>query len=292
MNDLQVKVSQQPGKIVCNFKEIKEALEVQMTAYTTLEITEEGQKEAKADLATLRKIRKSVDDQRKTVKKEYMAAYDEFEAEVKGLLAVIDEPITMIDSKLKEFDEKRIAEKQEHLHQLYEEGIGEYAEYLPYHMLASPRWNNATCKDSEIKYEISEAVLKVKTDIETIRMLGSEIEDQLLATYKNAGNSLPAAIKANSDYNQAKKLAEEKLAEEKLKEEKTQGTRLDDSAAIPGDIPFSYPDDLLDIPATLSSPYKDKTDGVNVVAFLIKGAENIQTVRDILFLNGIDYEER
>lgn len=284
MKDLQVKVTQTPGKIICNFKEIKEALALQMTAYTTLEVTEEGQKEAKSDLATLRKIRKAVDDQRKAVKNEFMTPYTEFESEVKDLLAVIDEPINMIDSKLKEFDEKRIAEKQEHLHQLYEEGVGEYAEYLPYHMLASPKWNNATCKDTEIKYEISEAVLKVKTDIETIKMLGSEIEDQLLTAYKNAGNSLQAAIQKNNDYNQAKK-----LAEEKLKEEKIQGVRLDDSAAVPVDIPFSYPEDVLD---TLSSPIKDKTDGVNVVAFLIKGADNIQTVRDILFLNGIEYEER
>jgi len=289
MNDLQVKVTQTPGKIICNFKEIKEALALQMTAYTTLEVTEEGQKEAKSDLATLRKIRKAVDDQRKAVKNEFMTPYTEFESEVKDLLAVIDEPINMIDSKLKEFDEKRIAEKQEHLHQLYEEGVGEYAEYLPYHMLASPKWNNATCKDTEIKYEISEAVLKVKTDIETIKMLGSEIEDQLLTAYKNAGNSLQAAIQKNNDYNQAKKIAEEKLKEEQLKEEKIQGVRLDDSAAVPVDIPFSYPKDVLDI---LPSPIKDKTDGVNVVAFIIKGADNIQTVRDILFLNGIEYEER
>ena len=115
MNDLEVKVQQQPGKIICNFKEIKEALEIQMTAYTSLEITEEGQKEAKADLATLRKIRKAVDDQRKAVKNEFMTPYNEFEKEVKDILAVIDTPITMIDTKLKEFDERRIEEKQQHL---------------------------------------------------------------------------------------------------------------------------------------------------------------------------------
>lgn len=292
MNDLQVKVTQTPGKIICNFKEIKEALALQMTAYTTLEVTEEGQKEAKSDLATLRKIRKAVDDQRKAVKNEFMAPYTEFESEVKDLLAVIDEPINMIDSKLKEFDEKRIAEKQEHLHQLYEEGVGEYAEYLPYHMLASPKWNNATCKDTEIKYEISEAVLKVKTDIETIKMLGSEIEDQLLTAYKNAGNSLQAAIQKNNDYNQAKKLAEEKLKEEQLKAE----AEAQISSPVPvtesDTIPFTDPVETVSAADAYSHPAKAETDGINVVAFLIKGADNIQTVRDFLFLNGIEYEER
>ena len=69
MNDLEVKVSQQPGIINCNLEEIKEALKVQMTAYMDLEVTEGNIKESKSDLATLRKIKKAVDDRRKEVKR-------------------------------------------------------------------------------------------------------------------------------------------------------------------------------------------------------------------------------
>jgi hypothetical protein len=284
LNDLEVKVQQQPGKIICNFKEIKEALEIQMTAYTSLEITEEGQKEAKADLATLRKIRKAVDDQRKAVKNEFMTPYNEFEKEVKDILAVIDTPITMIDTKLKEFDERRIEEKQQHLHELYEEAVGEYADYLPYHMLASPKWNNATCKDSDIRFTISEAVLKVKTDISTIKMLGSEIEDKLLEAYKESGNNLQAAIQKHNDYNEAKKLAEIKVkAEAELEPHFEQGL----TTAPPIDPVITFTD-IKDASTVLNDR---TTHSADTAIFVITGETNIQTVRDFLNLSNIEYEE-
>lgn len=273
MTDLEVKVSQQPGKIVCNFNEIKEALKLQMSAYTSLEITEECQKEAKSDLATLRKIRKAVDDKRKAVKNEFMIPYSDFESNVKDLLAVIDDPIEMIDSKLKSFEEKRIEEKQQHLHELYENGVGEYSEYLPYHMVASPKWNNATCKDSDVQYAISEAVLKVKTDLETIRMLGSEIEDELLKAYKNAGNNLQVAVQKNNDYLQAKRIAEEKLKENKQEQI--------DIKAIPDPAPMK---EIIDVKQTST------TEESEVAVFKISGQSNIEAVKDFMNLSNIDYE--
>lgn len=214
MNDLEVKVKQNLGSIECNFQELKEALAVQMTAYTSLEITEEGQKEAKSDLATLRKIRKAVDDKRKEVKKDFMKPYTDFEDSVKDLLSVIDEPINMIDGKLKEFEVKRVQEKKEHVMQLYKEHIGEYEEYLPYTVIENMKWYNATASDKDIVFDISQAVTKVKADLSAIEALHSEIEEDLLKAYKLSGNSLAAAITKNSDYLQAKAKAEEKVREE------------------------------------------------------------------------------
>lgn len=268
MEELQVKVEQQPGIIKYDFKEIKEALQVQMTAYTSLEITEDGIKEAKADLATLRKIRKAVDDQRKAVKNEFIAPLNEFEDSVKDLLSVIDEPIGIIDGKLKEFDAKRVAEKQEHLHELYESNIGEFAEYLPYEAVATKKWDNATYKDSDILYDISEAVTKVRSDIDVIKALGSEIEEECLATYKRAGNDLKAAIQKNNDYNAAKKLAEEKVKEEAISKEETPAKE-EKSVELP----------------------KADTKEEDVIYFKVTGTENISMVRDFCGLNGINVEE-
>ena len=264
MEELQVRVEQSPGVIKCNFAELKEALQVQMTAYTSLEITEDGIKEAKADLATLRKIRKAVDDQRKAVKNEFTAPLTEFENNVKDLLSVIDEPISMIDGKLKEFDAKRIEEKQAHLKELYEANIGEYAEYLPYEAVATSKWNNATYADKDIIYDISEVVTKVRSDIEVIKSLGSEIEEECLSAYKKAGNDLKAAIQKNNDYNSAKK-----LAEEKIKEESSNATEVKEEK-----------------PVKLSKAKEE-----DVIYFKITGLDNIKMVRDFCGLSGIEVEE-
>ena len=103
MNDIEVKVTQTAGVIESNFEEIKEALGLQMTAYLELEVTEDNINERKADLATLRKICKAVDERKKEVKKGFMKPYEDFEKEVKDVLAVINEPINMIDTELKGF---------------------------------------------------------------------------------------------------------------------------------------------------------------------------------------------
>ena len=54
-----------------------------------------------------------------------MAPYDEFDSKVKNLLSIIDEPIALIDSRVKEFEAKRIEEKKLHIKELYEEVIGD-----------------------------------------------------------------------------------------------------------------------------------------------------------------------
>lgn len=276
MNDLEVKVIQNPGSIDFNFQEIKEALAIQMTAYTSLEITEDKQKEAKTDLATLRKIRKAVDDQRKSVKKDFMKPYTDFEENVKDLLSVIDEPINMIDGKLKEFEAKRVAEKQKHLNDLYEEHIGEYREYLPYSVVANDKWTNATYSDKDIIYDISEAVTKVKSDLNAIKALHSEIEDECIQAYKNAWNNLAAAITKNSDYMAAKAKAEQRVREEA--ERKAELEKQKEVVIQPSE-PVKDP--------TEENPTADEP----TFTFRVTGLEHITLVKKYLDFAEIKYEE-
>lgn len=212
MDELKVLVEQKPGVIKSNFNEIKDALKVQMTAYTSLEITEDNTKERKADLATLRKIRKAVDDERKRIKKEFSNPYEEFEKEVKDVLAVIDEPIDLIDSKLKEFDEARAAEKLNHVKELYSENIGEYEEYIPFGSIFNNKWLNASAKDRDIVYDISEAKTRVMSALDAVRSLKSEIEDELIEILKANDFDITKAIQRNSQYLEDKQRIHEQMA--------------------------------------------------------------------------------
>lgn len=215
MNDIEVKVTQTAGVIESNFEEIKEALGLQMTAYLELELNEGNIKERKADLATLRKIRKAVDDRRKEVKKTFNKPYEEFESKVKEVLAVIDEPINMIDTGLKGFEEKRVAEKIEHAKAIHAEQVGEFVEYLPFSASYKNTWKNATCSDNEIISDIQEQVVKIKNDLNVIKGLHSEIEEQLLEAYKTTGN-LAAVVQKNTDYIEIKRQIE--ISEQQKKE--------------------------------------------------------------------------
>lgn len=267
MNEIEVVARITPGKIETNFEDIKAAIEEQMTAYEGLEVTEETKAERKADLATLRKIRKAVDDKRKDLKNEYQKPYEAFEKEVKGILSIIDQPITQIDKDLKELDQKRIEEKQSHLKELYDANIQGLEEYLPFAKLKKPQWDNASYKDSDIVYDINEAVVKCQLDIETIKALESPIEALLYTTYKM--NGLQAAIKRNTEYLAAQKAVAEREA--KAREEAP------NPAPIPAPIPEPTPE-----------PVKEEIESLTVTVY---GSEDIGALIEFLQAAGIQYKE-
>ena len=103
-NNLEVKVTQAPAKIEFNYKEMKQALAEKMEVYNATVVTEDTVRDAKKDLASLRKVKKALNDRRIEIKKEYDKPYDEFKKKVDELTGLIDEPIEKIDEQVKEFE--------------------------------------------------------------------------------------------------------------------------------------------------------------------------------------------
>ena len=112
MNELQIQINQKPGVISTNFEEIKAELSTQMQVYKELEVTEANKPERKKDVATLRKIIKSLNDKRVGIKKDCLKPYDVFEKQVTELVAIINGPITIIDNQVKDFEENQRIQKQ------------------------------------------------------------------------------------------------------------------------------------------------------------------------------------
>ena len=200
MQELDFQVKQTLGTIDCNFAELKEALAVQMSAYADATVTEDLITSYKKELATLRKIRTAVDDKRKEIEREYNKPVEEFKAQVKSLLEEIDKPIDLINTQLKLFEEDRIAHKRERIAKLYTEQVGEYIEFLPLDKNYNEKWDNKSYSDNDIIFDISGLKQKIKSDLDVIHGLSSEIENEVIETYKASGNNLASAIKRNQQY--------------------------------------------------------------------------------------------
>lgn len=115
-----------------NSEEIRKQVQMMMSAYTDVVYTEDTMKAAKDDRATLNKFKKVIEDRRKEVKKKCMEPYEQFEKEVKEITALIDKPIGMIDSQIKEYEEKQKAEKKSQIQAAYDESIGDFGKDLPF----------------------------------------------------------------------------------------------------------------------------------------------------------------
>lgn len=204
MHDLELAVSQDLGKITANFDEIKTALAGQLKEYKDKEFTEDKKKDAKEDLASLRKLKKSVDDRRKEVKKVYMKPYDDFDAKVKELIGLIDEPIKLIDYQVKSFEANRVKARKEEIKKVYEELVpDELQDYIPLERIYGPKWDNKTTTMKSIKTEISSKVSSTNSDIAAIKAMRSEKEETALNLYME-NNNLAIAIKYLSEYENEK----------------------------------------------------------------------------------------
>ena len=200
MNNL--KIEQQQGLINTNLDAIEAEIKEKMEEYKDYLVTEDSVKADKKVLADLRKQRTELDDARKAVKKAWMQPYEEFEERCKGVIALVDEPINLINSQLKLFDEERANKKIEHIKELYDENIKGLERFLPFEKVieANPKWKNVSVTDQDILFDLSGMVLKVKNDLEAIKELGSEIEEDCINTYISFDNNLSMAIQRNSQY--------------------------------------------------------------------------------------------
>ena len=215
---LDLQVTQNPGTISTNFKEIESTLKEHLDSYKGIVVTQDTIKESKKDLSELRKLKETIEDARKSVKKEWMTPYTEFEGKCKELVALVDTPINELDSQLKAFESERAAAKKEHVKELYDENIDGLEKYLPFDTIFNPKWTNATTKDQDILFDLSGMKLKVKTDLEVIDALNSEIKDELIEVYIHTGNHLADAIQRNNQYLEDKKrVTEQTTVKEEVK---------------------------------------------------------------------------
>lgn len=219
MKNTQIKVTQNAGTISFNFEEIKEQLSAEMAYYKGMLFTEETKKEAKETVAALRKLKKEVSDRRIEIKKAYLKPYDDFEAKVKELDALINEPIAFISEQVAEFERRRVEEKKKLIGEIYAGIMAEHdfvAEYLPLDRIYDSKWENATTTQKAITEAIADRVERMERDLYTIREMQSEFEDKGLAKYKST-LELADAIAVMNQYQKQK---EEIMRREKEREER------------------------------------------------------------------------
>lgn len=175
-----------PAVLEFNFEDLKKALAERMELYRGLVVTEDGIKAAKQDRADLNKLREAIEAKRKEVKKACMAPYTEFEGRVKELVQLVDAPIAAIDGQLKEYEEKRRADKRTEIAAIYEETVGELKGILPFERLWRDEWYNTAWSMKKIREAIVSAEGKVASDLEVLSTVESEFAEAVRLKYLEA----------------------------------------------------------------------------------------------------------
>ncbi len=203
MNELQVIVNQNVGKIEFNYEEIKAELQVRMDLYKNAVFTEDSKDIAKKEVAALRKMKLAIDQKRKEVKNQCLEPYKEFEEKARDLMSLIDEPIGLIDSQVRAFEEKRKAERREKVWELYESIIGELVEYLPFERIYDSKWDNVSRSIKSIREDLESIINSTKMAVDTISSMNSDKTADALEHYKKTLD-MAGAIQMINTYEQHK----------------------------------------------------------------------------------------
>lgn len=238
MEEIRVNVEQKNGVIGFNFEEIKEKLNSELEIYKNMIFTEESKTEAKKTIASLRKLKKSVNDKKLEVKKSFMIPYTNFEAQVKELDNLIDEPINFINNQVEEFERRRVEEKKSLISEIYTEIMAEHVEasgYLPLQRIYDRKWENATTTKKAITEAIAERVDHVEKDLCIIRSMESEFEDKGIVKYKET-LELSDAIEVMNQYQKQKEeilRRQEEEAKRKAEEEARKASEVSSATDTP-----------------------------------------------------------
>lgn len=222
-----------PEKISFNYEELKAELTEKVAFYETLVYTDDQVKDAKADRATLNKLKKTLNDERIRREKKYMQPFNEFKAQVNEIIEIIDKPIAVIDKQVKEFEDQKKAKKQKDIEELFA-GMG-FQSFVTLEKIWDPKWLNASTSMKSIEEQMRSRMYQIGDDVLTLHNL-PEFGFEALEIYKQTldvnkaikeAQRMAEIAKAKAEAEAKKKAAEEarKAEEERkakeIKEEQT-----------------------------------------------------------------------
>ena len=215
-NLVPVEVKKNIGTIEDNLDVVEASIRQKLVEYTQVVITKDSIQDGKELLADIRKEKKSLDDERKAIKKAWMKPYEAFETRAKKIIDLYDEPVKLINSQLEAYEEDRKAAKRNDIKKIYEFVVKENAEladWLPLEKIYNTKWENATCKYKTIQEAMEMAFSQIKVSISTIQSMQSAWEEDALNVLKDTGSLQLAIEKISSLTKQAERIEEARKAE-------------------------------------------------------------------------------
>jgi hypothetical protein len=160
-----------PAEVIhFNYEELKKELTEKVSKYDGLVYTEAELKDAKADRAQLNKFKKALNDERLRQEKEYMTPFNVFKNQINELIGIIDKPVSMIDKQVKDYEEKKKADKRIEIGSIWET-YDNRPEWLPLSRIFNERWLNAGYSIRQIREDIEGWLNKIEEEMQILKEL-------------------------------------------------------------------------------------------------------------------------
>ena len=241
--ELKITELQLPGKISFNYEDLKRELSEKVKVYESLVYGDDQIQAAKADRAALNRLRKALNDERIRQEKEFLQPFNEFKAQVKELCGIIDVATTSVDKQVKEFEDRKKAEKLQQIQDFFDSKPfpGNF-DGLSFKHFFDPKWLNASVSMKSIQEAIDGKIEQIAKDLAVIDSLPS-YAFEARECYLDTLDLAKAVSEAHRLQEQAEKRAAWEAEQQKRKEEA--------AVAKPSQVMTNIndPDDIENLPA-------------------------------------------
>lgn len=203
--ELKINAMETTNAINFNFEELKNEITTKSELYKNMVYTDDTIKTAKEDRASLNKFIKALEDKRKEVKKQCLEPYNNFEKQVKELVRIINEPVTLIGEQITEFEEREKAAKREEVERLFNEAG--FEPFVRLEQIFDPKWLNKSASLKSIATELKNIAERIKSDLAVLNEI-SEFQFEATETYKDTLDISKAIAEKNRLVEMQKRKAE------------------------------------------------------------------------------------
>lgn len=168
-NELTPQITTTVGKIDANFADIEEKVKKLVADYegvTRDNILSMDLKVIKAEKAYLNKAKAAIENERKRIKKQYLAPLNAFEARVKEIETLIDKPLDMLSECVSLHAQAARDAKRKHLEEVFfsfleANALEAFSCNVTFEMIERKEWINASYNTRKAENEICDAVAAI-----------------------------------------------------------------------------------------------------------------------------------
>lgn len=178
-NKLIIMFNPHPGSVDENINQVHEQVKSWLASFPTdlSNCTESDIASMKSNCASLRSGKKTIEEERKRIKKEYLKPLDEFEAKVKPITVEIDKAIDMYKSKLDEYEAIRCETKRKEITEWWNAHRNPMMK-PDIRLVWDDRYLNKTGIGESWQKDLQSKIEKIDADLSVIGSMNSNI-DQL-----------------------------------------------------------------------------------------------------------------
>ena len=244
--ELKITELQLPGKISFNYEDLKRELSEKVKVYESLVYGDDQIQAAKADRAALNRLREALNDERIRREKEYMQPFNTFKAQIAELVKIIDNSVSVVDKQVKEFDEKKKAEKLDAILEYFGIALAAKLPSVPlnHSLVVDDKWLNASVSMKSIQESIDAKLDQVVKDLAVTDSLPS-YAFEARECYLDTLDLARAVSEAHRLQEQAEKKAAWEAEQQKRKEEAA-AAQIKPTQVMTN---INDPDDIENIPA-------------------------------------------